>query len=78
MSSGSEININSFGTYCHETAQLYVSEYFWYYMPASVHKVLVHGANIIEHAVLQIGQLSEESQEQGAENISKKTHQEKF
>jgi hypothetical protein len=32
-------------------------------MPASVHKVLVHGADIISGAILPIGQLSEEVQE---------------
>jgi hypothetical protein len=32
-------------------------------MPASVHKVLVHGADIISGAILPIGQLSEEAQE---------------
>ncbi|EFN77836.1 hypothetical protein EAI_11743, partial [Harpegnathos saltator] len=35
-----------FGTYCYETAQLYVRLYSWYFMPASVHKLLVHGASI--------------------------------
>ena len=33
-------------------------------MPSSVHKILIHGKDIIEHfAVLPIGQLSEEAQE---------------
>jgi hypothetical protein len=32
-------------------------------MPASVHKVLVHGADIVSGAILPIGQLSEEAQE---------------
>ena len=32
-------------------------------MPASVHKLLIHGDEIIKHALLPIGQLSEEAQE---------------
>ena len=32
-------------------------------MPASVHKLLIHGAEIVQYALLPIGQLSEEAQE---------------
>jgi hypothetical protein len=32
-------------------------------MPASIHKILVHGSQIIEHAPLPIGQLSKEAKE---------------
>lgn len=32
-------------------------------MPATVHKVLIHGNKIIEKAIVPIGQLSEEAQE---------------
>jgi hypothetical protein len=32
-------------------------------MPASVHKILIHGAIIITEAMLPIGQISEEAQE---------------
>lgn len=32
-------------------------------MPTSVHKVLVHGGEIIKSAILPIGQLGEEAQE---------------
>ena len=36
----------------------------FYYMPPSVHKILLHGESIIKHfAVLPIGQLSEDAQE---------------
>jgi len=34
-------------------------------MPASVHKILIHGSKIIESAILPIGQLSEELKRQG-------------
>ena len=40
-----------------------MESYPWYYMPPSVHKILIHGAEIITHAVLPIGQLGEEAQE---------------
>lgn len=64
MSSGFSVNAVKFGEYTLGTAQLYVSKYNWYYMPSSVHKILIHGAKIIEHfAVLPIGQLSEDAQE---------------
>jgi hypothetical protein len=45
------------------TARLNVDTYPWYYMPASVHKILIHGAIIITEAMLPIGQISEEAQE---------------
>ena len=58
------INAESFGSYTVETARIYVTNYGWYYMPSSVHKILLHGENIIKHfAVLPIGQLSEDAQE---------------
>lgn len=64
LSSGVMINAEKFGSYAMETARIYVSNYAWYYMPSSVHKILIHGENIIKHfAVLPIGQLSEDAQE---------------
>lgn len=63
IASGHKINIQTFQKYCWDTAQLLVDAYPWYYMPASVHKILIHGSIIIENAILPIGQLSEEAQE---------------
>ena len=41
-----------------------MTNYGWYYVPSSVHKILLHGENIIKHfAVLPIAQLSEDAQE---------------
>lgn len=40
------INIDAFDHYYTETARLYVSLYPWFYMPSSVHKILLHGADI--------------------------------
>lgn len=42
---------------------MYVSLYNWYHMPTSVHKVLLHGADIIDSFELPIGNFSEEAQE---------------
>lgn len=32
-------------------------------MPTSVHKILIHGADVIKSSVLPIGQMSEDAQE---------------
>lgn len=63
ISSGYNINITEFNTYCLDTANIYVQKYNWYYMPQSVHKLLIHGGDIISEALLPIGMLSEEVQE---------------
>ncbi|KAL4721517.1 hypothetical protein ACJJTC_007665 [Scirpophaga incertulas] len=50
--------------YARLTAEIYVELYGWYYMPASVHKLLLHGAEIIRHFnITPIGKLSEEASE---------------
>ena len=53
----------AFKTYALDTARFYVREYGWYPMPAAVHRVLIHGADIISVALLPIGMLSEDAQE---------------
>ncbi|CAI6353622.1 unnamed protein product [Macrosiphum euphorbiae] len=63
ISSGQRVDYIKFGVYCTKTAERYISLYKWYYMPSSVHKLLFHGADIIKHAIVPIGQLSEEAQE---------------
>lgn len=63
IASGYSINIKEFEKYCSETADLYVQKYEWYYMPQSVHKLLIHGAQIIKEAVLPVGMMAEEAQE---------------
>lgn len=60
---GYKINSDKFQEYAIETARLFVKLYPWYYMPTSVHKLLIHGSKIIAHALLSIGQLSEDDQE---------------
>lgn len=63
LSSGFEINLVEFNEFCLETRRHYFSLYSWYYMPATVHKILVHSTEVIKAALLPIGQLSEEAQE---------------
>ena len=55
------MNTEEFDKYTKDMAKLFVQAYPWFYMPASVHKVLVHGADTISGAILPVGQLSEES-----------------
>lgn len=63
ISCGFEVDSDKFGMYALDTAKLYVSLYPWYCMPPSVHKVLIHGGEIVKKCVLPIGQLGEEAQE---------------
>jgi len=49
----------TFEQFCTETAEYYVQCYPWYYMPHTVHKILVHGSSVAKFSLLPIGQLSE-------------------
>lgn len=60
LASGKEINVERSKSYTNETARLYVELYPWYYMPATVHKILIHGSDVIEFTAVPIGQFSEE------------------
>lgn len=62
ISSGHEINVPHFQEYAIETARKFV-DYPWFYMPTSLHKLLIHGSEIIQSALLPIGQMSEDAQE---------------
>lgn len=63
MACGKAIHVERFRLFARATAELFIKNYSWFNMPASVHKVLIHGANIINSFVIPIGQLSEEAQE---------------
>lgn len=65
ITSGYKIDCDKFSKYGKETAGLYVKKYSWHYMPPTVHKVLIHGAEIIRSFLVPIGQLSEEALEAG-------------
>lgn len=63
ISSGFDINVEKFGTYIMVTVKRYVELYAWQPMSPTVHKILTHAPSIISHALLPIGQLSEEAAE---------------
>lgn len=52
-----------FDCFAKNLAKLVIDKYGWYYMSSTVHKILFHSAQIIKHAILPIGQLSEEALE---------------
>lgn len=60
LASGHYIKTEYFKSYCLEAAELYINLYPWYNMSATVHKILIHGADIIESLLLPVGQLSED------------------
>lgn len=71
MSSGHDVNVKKFKQYALETAKLFVDTYPWYPMSITVHKILIHGPQIIDSALLPIGQLSEDAQEARNKDIKK-------
>lgn len=71
ISCGHYINEEKFKKYCFETAQMAISLYGWYKISASVHKLLIHGADIIKSLPLPVGQLSEDVIEVGHKDYKK-------
>jgi len=63
MSSGYPIITEVFESFAKETRRMYQQLYPWFYMPPSVHKILIHGATVIQYVLLPIGMLSEDAQE---------------
>lgn len=63
ISSGYKVDPEKYDKYAKETAQLYVELYQWHPMTTTMHKILIHGAEIIKNALLPNGQLSEEAAE---------------
>ncbi|KAK2577975.1 hypothetical protein KPH14_002674 [Odynerus spinipes] len=57
------VDSTKFGKYAGETAEMYIAKYRCYNIPSTVHKVLVHGKQIIESCTFPVGSLSEEVQE---------------
>ena len=58
-----KINTSAYSAYAKETAVLYVNLYGWFYMPLSVHKLLIHGSQMIDSLIIPVGQASEEGME---------------
>ena len=63
ISCGFGVDLQKFQYFSIETARLFVNLYHWFYMPTSIHKILIYGQVIIESALLPIRQMSEEAQE---------------
>lgn len=63
ISSGFKIDLEKFSSYNMGVAHYYINLYGWQPMSPTVHKILVHSASVISHALLPIGQLSEEAAE---------------
>lgn len=57
------INEQRFEKFCTSTAELYINYYPWYPMPSTIHKILIHGTQIISTSVLPVGTLGEEASE---------------
>lgn len=76
ISSGHKIDSQKYDSYAKDTAKLYVSLYGWHPMTPTMHKILTHGAAIIQNALLPIGQLSEEAAE--ARNKHFRVYRENF
>lgn len=57
------IDPKKFQDLCNETAELYVERYSWYPMPSTLHKILIHGADVISTSILPVGMLAEEASE---------------
>lgn len=63
LSSGYRIDLDIYEEYAIRTARLFVDLYPWFCMPTTVHKILLHGKDVIQNSLLPIGQMSEEAQE---------------
>ena len=55
-------DISKFEDYAFKIAEICIQKYDWYTMPPSVHKVLIHGAKIIQSFELPIEWYTEEAQ----------------
>lgn len=69
LNSGFSINLEKFDTLLRATAERLVTVYPWTRMTPTVHKILIHGIQIIEAAPLPIGVMSEESLESRTKDI---------
>lgn len=60
-----------FQKYTRETAELFVKRYNWYYMPTSLHEILLHAHKVMDILDLPIGMYSEEAQEARNKEVKK-------
>ena len=63
INSNHNVDPKKFNDYSLEIFYSYIKNYNWFYMPVSIHKLLIHGAEVISNFLLPIGSYSEEAQE---------------
>lgn len=75
-----DINVEAYAKYAEDTRKLYCKLYGFYPLSPTLHKLIVHGAVIIENAVLPIGYFSEEAGESRNKSIRnyRERHSRKF
>lgn len=56
IASGYEIKIHEFREYTYKTAKRFVKKYPWYNTSPKMHRVFIHGPEIIESSLLPIRQ----------------------
>ena len=66
MSNGKHINPIQFEKLCEKTLHQYMIDAGWYSLSPTLHRVLVHGRDIIEATPIAIGATSEEGSEANA------------
>lgn len=71
LSSKLEINVKQFEIFAEQTRQLFVQKYPFYPLSPSVHRILLHGSEIISNSEIPLGMLSEEAQERRNKSIRK-------
>ena len=83
LASGQDIHPEKFEAFCDETLNEYMSTVNWYNIPPTLHKVLVHGKDIVEATPMPVGWTSEEGSESNTKfaqkfhtNHTRKTSQE--
>lgn len=57
------IDPDKFAYFCRQLAEKYVAAYMWHPMTVTIHKILVHGSQIIKCTNLPMGMLSEQAAE---------------
>lgn len=68
VSSHYSIDPVKFDAFCIETARRYIEIYNRFPMTVTLHKIFIHGAQIISNAILPIGMMSEEAAEASNKN----------
>lgn len=46
-----DIDPGKYDSYAYKTAKIFIEKYSWYFMPVTVHKILLHGKQIIEFRI---------------------------